>query len=148
MSRTENTVVKKRNNILGVRPKDDPLPRIPAGNYEVQSFKVEKRPYLSGERKLYVHYRIIDGEYQGTELFCSYNFNYRAFPKGSKYYTDWSIANEGRPTRRDKMSPNIFRNKIFCVKVRDAEPKYGDGKPKPEMFHYSVVDRIEEKLAG
>jgi hypothetical protein len=46
------------------------------------------------------------------------------------------------------MSPQVFKNKIFLVKVRDAKPKYGDGTYKPEMFVYSVVDRIISVSAG
>ena len=148
MSRTENKVVKEKSDILGVRPKDGPLPRIPAGEYEAQCFKTEKKPFLGSEKKLYLHFIIIDGEHQGIKLFGVYNVNYKSFPKASKYYTDWAIANEGLPTRRERMSQNIFKNKVFLVKVRDTIPKYDDGKPKPEMFRYSVVDRIIEKLAG
>jgi hypothetical protein len=46
------------------------------------------------------------------------------------------------------MSPDVFLHKIFLVKVRDVIPKYDDGIPKPEMFVYSVVDKIIEKSAG
>ncbi len=139
---------KSKTVELELVPKDNPFPHIPEGEYEAEYVKAEKKPYLGSENKLYVHYRIIDGKYQGTTLFVVYNFKYTSFPRGSKYYTDWSIANGGLPTRSDKMSPNIFKNKVLLVKVRDVEPKYDDGTPKPEMFHYSVVDRIIRKSAG
>lgn len=140
--------MQNKKDEFDIRPKTDPLPRIPEGEYEAVCFKVEVSRYLGSEKKLYVHFRIINGEYQGTELFETLNFNYKSFPRGSKYYTDWSIANGKLPIRKDKMSPKVFKEKAFLVKVRDVKPKHEDGTTKPEIFWYSVIDRIIEKVAG
>ncbi|MHC4277806.1 MAG: hypothetical protein ACYSTI_10870 [Planctomycetota bacterium] len=140
--------MKHKQDLHSIRPKDDPRPHIPAGEYEAECIKAEKKPYLGGEKRLYVHFRITYGEHQGITLFAVYNFNYTSFSERTKYYTDWSVANEGRPAKKDSMSPDVFLHKIFLVKVRDVIPKYDDGIPKPEMFVYSVVDKIIEKSAG
>lgn len=89
----------------------------------------------------------MSGPYHGIKLFCSYNTKYKQFPIGSKFYGDWCVANGALPCRKDKMSKRVFLKKAFLVKVRDVAPKYPDGQPKPNMFHYSVVDRIIEKVA-
>lgn len=139
---------KDKEEDLGYKPKSDPLSWIPEGEYDAVCIKVEKSRYLGSEKRLYVHFQIVDGEYQETQLFETFNINYQSFPRRSKYYTDWSIANGGLPKRRDRMSPKIFLKKVFRVKVRDVKPLYEDGKAKPEMFKYSVVDRIVEKVTG
>lgn len=139
---------KEKKDSLDKKPKSDPRPRIPEGDYEAVCFKAESKPYRGSEKRLYLHFEIIDGPYQGTKLFATYNVKYKSFPIASKYYTDWSIANEALPRRRDRMSATVFKDKLFHVKVRDVKPTYEDGTHKPDMFHYSVVDRIIEKLAG
>ncbi len=139
---------KHKNENLNKKPKTDPLPRIPEGEYEAVCFKVESKPYRGSEKRLYLHFKIVDGTNQGTKLFATYNIKYKSFPRASKYYTDWSIANGSLPKRRDRMPGMVFKEKLFCVKVRDARPTYDDGTIKPDMFRYSVVDRIIEILSG
>ena len=136
----------KINDEVKSNPKTNPLPRIPEGEYEAVCIRAEKSRYLKDDKRLYLHFQIINGEYEGTRLYEVFNINYKSFPKGCKYYTDWSISNGGLPSRRDKMSSRIFLQKVFMIKVRDATPKYSDGTPKPMMFHYSVVDRITERI--
>jgi len=52
-----------------------------------------------------------------------------------------------QPSKNAKMSPRIFKNKIFKVKTRTVEPKH-NGKKMPKKFWYSVVDEIIEVVAG
>ena len=129
------------------KAKDDPRPYIPDGKYEAQCIDVELSNYRGSQKKLYLHFKIIEGPHQGTKLFevCNY---YERVPRGSKYYKQWPIANGGLPTKSDSMSPKVFLNKIFRVEVRTVTPKHDDGKPLPEMYLYSVVDKILAKSAG
>lgn len=124
----------------------DPFPLIPEGEYEAACVKHEHSRYLAKEKRLYLHYQIISGEFEATKLFQAFNYNYKSFSRASKYYVEWSLANKALPRRRDKMSPRVFLNKAFKVKVVTVKPKHGDGTVKPEMFHYSKVDRIIEVL--
>ena len=139
--------MSKKKDAFDARPKDDPFPRIPTGEYEAQCVKVETSIYRGRQKKRFLHFKIIEGPYQGTILFGVYNY-YARVPSASTYYTDWCIASGRLPTRGDRMSPQVFKNKIFLVKVRDAKPKYGDGTCKPEILWYSVVDRIISVSAG
>lgn len=124
----------------------DPWPFIPAGIYEAVCIKQEPSKYLACERRLYLHYQITSGEFMAIKLFQPINFKYKHFPRGSKYYTEWSLANKALPKRRDKMSPNVFLNKAYKIKVTTVRRKYPDGTFMPEMFNYSKVERIVEVL--
>ncbi len=139
---------KRGKGLDGIGPKTNPLPRIPEGEYEAVCTEAKVSLYLGKELRLYLHFKIIAGEHEGKKIRGNYNFDYKVFPTASKYYTDWSIANGALPRRRDRMTPRIFIGKAFLVKVRDAIPRYEDRTPKPEMFRYSVVDRIIERLTG
>lgn len=139
--------MKHKDDDSGFKAKAEPRPRIPKGEYEAVCIKKDISIYLGSEKKLYLHFQIIEGNHQGVKLFAAYKY-YKPFPTGSKYYTDWSIANSGLPRRRDKMSPRVFLNKLFLVRVKDAMPRYEDRTPKPDMFRYSVIDRIIEKVIG
>lgn len=126
--------------------KDDYIPLIKDGNYEAICFKAEKADYLGSEKRLYLHFRLMNCEFSGAELFCAYNFKYETFSKHTKYYTDWSIANGGVPKRKDRMSSRAFLEKKFLVKVLRVIPCYDNGDLKPKIFHYSKVDRIIQTL--
>jgi len=139
---------KKVKGFDAVVSKSDPRPRIPEGKYEAVCIKVEVSSYLANEKRLYLHFQIITDEHMGVKIFGIYNYSYKSFPRGSKYYTDWSIANGALPKRADRMTTRVFKGKAFLVKVRDAIPRYDDGTPKPKMFRYSVVDRVIERLTG
>lgn len=136
----------KQKDLDDLGAKEDPLPQIPAGDYEAVCVKTERSDYLGKEKRLYIHFQIIDGEYIGTKLYAVYNIKYKVFSTATKYYTDWSIANGALPKRRDRMTAKVFKDKPFLVKVRDTAPKYEDGTLKPKMFRRSIIDRIIERL--
>jgi hypothetical protein len=99
-------------------------------------------------RKLFLHFKIIEGEYRGTKLFQAFNMRYDlTVSSGSKYYKTWCMVNNWqKPTRNAKLSPRLFKNKIFRVRTRTVKPQH-NGKPMPEEFWYSVVDEIVEVCA-
>lgn len=114
--------------------------RIPDGTYTAQCFKHEQGYVFGESKKLYLWYRILtESAYHGTEIFQAFNMpKNRRVGVGSKYYMAWCMANGWRkPTRNAKMSPQIFKSKVFKIKTRTVERN-----GMPESFNYSVVDSI------
>jgi hypothetical protein len=123
-------------------------PRIPSGNYEAICFDSKIQPYRKDSLKLYLFYKIISGKYEGEIIIQAFNYHYDVFTENTNYFVEWSMANGELPKRREKsrMTTRIFLNKTFLVKVRTAKAKHSDNTEKPEMFNYSVIDRIIEVL--
>lgn len=130
-------------------------PVVPEGRYAAQCIRCERSQSHYNSLKLFLTFKIIDGEHTGKELFMAMNLidsrtkkPFRKIPAGSKYYKNWTIANHNmRPNRQDRMSPKIFQNAIFEVSVRTVKPKYPDGNNElPEGLRYSVVDFIIRRL--
>jgi hypothetical protein len=129
----------------------DERPLIPAGKYTAQCIRCEKGQSHYNSLKLFLTFKILDGEFIGKEMFMAMNLMdsktkrpFKKVPAGSKYYKSWTIANRNiRPSRHDRMSPKIFKSGIFEVSVKTVKPQYPDGKTEmPEGHHYSVVDFI------
>ena len=59
-----------------------------------------------------------------------------------------SLGNWMRPSKNARMSPRLFKNKIFRVWTRTTIPKQPNGKLMPDTFKYSIVDSILEVVAG
>jgi hypothetical protein len=76
-----------------------------------------------------------DGENIGT-VRCWLNLGNKKAPSASRrsrYWAEWVQANEGRaPSRRDRLSPQIFKNRLARLLVSDT----ASSPP------YSVVSRI------
>lgn len=126
-----------------------------AGDYEHVPDKVYEAivtRYDWGEfyqrKKLYLWWKIISiGPHEGKELFMPFNV-FKKITKSSKYYEAWILANKGiRPKKNDRMSPKVFKNKIFSIKTRTVV----SGRKQGELAKndcYSVVDEILEICAG
>ena len=111
---------------------------IKEGNYQAACIKHETG-YSFGRKTLFLHWKITEaGEYFEEILFQPFNVNYRKLTMGTKYYKAWCHANGGRPKRGDRMSPLIFRKKVFLVKVVTV-------KREPDFLSYSKVDEIVER---
>lgn len=126
-----------------------PKPRIPDSTYEVQCIGDDLKWAYRGSLKLFLRFKITElGEHEGKELFMAFNMpaNKRCHAT-SKYYKTWCLINGSVPSRNAKMSPKLFRNKIFKIKTRTSKPKL-DGKEMPEAFWYSVVHSIVGHVAG
>lgn len=125
--------IKKDDFIAG-----DDWPMISQGNYEAVCIKHEKG-WSFGRNVLFLHWKIIDqlSDAYNEILFQPFNANYRKFTMGTKYYKAWCLANGSKPKRGDRMSPLIFRNKVFLVKVVTV-------KREPDFLSYSKVDEIIE----
>ena len=59
----------------------------------------------------------------------------------SKYFTEWVRANAGPPSRNNRLSPNVFRQRMARVEIGDTDPHRS---PAP----YSVVRKILEWETG
>lgn len=129
---------------------------IPEGEYTAQCLEAKKgmvgvettKGTFARTPKVVLRFLITEGEYQGEEIPMFLNVNYKRIPFGSKFYQCWVIANDGkRPNRRDRMTPEKFKDHIFNVGVKTVKGKFGDGREKPESLWYSRVDEIYEKQA-
>ncbi len=136
------------------RPARDAYPLIPEEVYEVNyvGYDRKDRVFAPNEGRIFLRYKVVSiGPYMGTPLFQAFK-SYDRWPPRSKYYQNWSIANGARPRSITRMSPGVFKNKVFRAQVRTVVPKYESGplkgKPKPEIFHYSIVDELLEVVVG
>jgi len=83
----------------------------------------------------------------GKTIFMAFNIPYdRRIKQGSKYYKIWCMVNGyTKPSRNATMSPRLFLNKIYRVKIRTVKPRMPNSKKEmPEDFWYSIVDSIVE----
>lgn len=127
----------------------DSWPLIPDAVYQAQCIKYDQGFVLGKSRKLFLHFKIIDpGEHFGKTIFMAFNVPYdMKIRQGSKYFKVWVMVNKWRkPTRNAKMSPRLFKNKIFKVQTRTVKPIYGT-KEMPKEFWYSIVDLIIDVIS-
>jgi hypothetical protein len=125
-------------------------PLIPDGVYETQCVNYDSTFQLGKTRKLFLHFRILElGPHFGEQIFMAFNMpDKKKIRMGSKYYKTWCMVNGWKkPSKNAKMSPRLFKNKIYRIKTRTVKPKH-NGKKMPENFRYSVVDEIIEVITG
>jgi hypothetical protein len=123
-------------------------PRIPEGEYEAICYGAEIGRAWGNIPKLFLQFNIVGGEKDGTRLFMACTYVKGKCKKRSKLYGQYMILH-GRPlSKKDKPHPKRFVGKMYRVKVRDVNPKESDNTLKPDIFKYSVVDRIIEVIAG
>ena len=65
--------------------------------------------------------------------------------RGSEYRRDWIIANGEQPRKRQTLSPRVFINKIFRVRIDDVKKRH-DGREHPDAEVYSTVKEIIARL--
>lgn len=119
---------------------------IPEGIYQATAIRHEYSEYY-GRRKLYLWFQIVNGSYDGKQLFISFNIEKRIV-QSSKYYKARLIASKGhKPKRNDRMSPKVFKGKLFTIKVRTVSKGFNGNIFSPDEC-YSVVDELIEVSAG
>jgi hypothetical protein len=104
--------------------------------------------YGKNKITLYVHFEIIEGQYQGTRVWEAFEFEWdeekqRPKPKSprSKYADEYRIANGGPALRRERMSPQRFKGSVFVVEL--ATVTHGRcGKKHHKLNRYTKVRRI------
>ena len=123
-------------------------PAIPDGDhYQVVLLRAEQSSHWGG--KIYLWFQMITpGEWHGKEFYMACP----VAPKGRwkpshKYWLMWVLAAGEQPTRTDRISTAVFRNKVFRVRMRKVlkTAKQTDRTPAQQ---YSVVDVLLEVLVG
>jgi len=125
---------------------EDPHPLVPEGEYEVV-FKSSKKARYFGGQKLYVHFQIVSpGPGHGEILWRAYNCEER-LRRGMQLSKDL-MKFYGSPVRKNmKLSLNLFKKKIFRVRVRTVKQDYKQNE-MPEHQWYSVIDSFLEAVTG
>jgi len=92
--------------------------------------------------------RTADGHVAAVELSCYFRLPARKrdgrtqVARSSKFYRAWTLANGNRrPSRRDRMSPDIFIGRVFRARTRVVKTD-SRGKRLPNAQWYSVIDEF------
>lgn len=100
-----------------------------------------KRPALFGKdspRKIFFECQVLYGEeHEGLELWAPMNYPELPGPS-SRYYRAWTIANEGKPGRRDRMTPKRFLDSVFIVRCKEVAQDHRR-QPLPEENRYTII---------
>lgn len=122
-------------------------PTIPPGDYEAICYKAEYGTSYGGRKDLYVRFRICEGDFSGTELFMAI-CPPKKLTQRTKKWQQWALAIGRNPQKGERFSKSVFEHKMFKILVRQTKTTFNNGRPKPDYFHYSVVDSILETLSG
>lgn len=122
---------------------------IPDGQeYQVMYLRAESGSYR-GRQKVYLWFKMITpGDSYGHEFYMACN----VAPKGKwtpsyKFWQTWVLASGKRPTRADRMSTSVFRNKIFRARMRVVR-KTATQLDRTPAQQYSIVDELLEVMVG
>jgi len=137
----------------GLRPSSDPqaqefYPRIRADIYEAICYKIEVGIGWAARKNIYFRFRIMGGEYDGTELFMTCPHYKGNISPRCKYYKQWMLAMGRPPHNKERLVRRIFKNRLFLVRVRDTNRKHDDGTEYPQFMQYSIIDSIIRPLTG
>jgi hypothetical protein len=150
VSRSVGTPQPARSDERDIDPscQVDVAPLIPAGDYEVGFVRAEEKK-MWGRSRAFLHFRIVEtGQHFGLVLFMAVTLPANGrFSLSSKYLQQWALAAGKRPSRLDRLTTRVFRNKIFLGRVRTVTQDH-DGKEREPTWHYSVVDCLLELRAG
>jgi hypothetical protein len=146
---------------LDVFAGEDAPPRIVAGEYTARVVHIEifdkffkvGRDTKTTDR-LILTFRIVAGPQAGTEVpfyaplpkSASKRNPGRYVPAKSKFWRAWTIANGAPPKRHDRMSLNVFKNRLFLVQIRDVIKDRGQNR-LGDVVRHSVIEAIVERQA-
>jgi hypothetical protein len=152
----ENIGQPARWDDLHIAPDGDALPLLADLDGQVVDAIITKCKVntFKGEQVLELRLELLRDGARWVELPCYFRLparlrdNRTVIPRRSKYYIHWTRMNHNqRPSRRDRMSPAIFRDKL--VRARIHTVKEGAGKDRgspgraprqlPPEEWYSVV---------
>ena len=106
--------------------------------------KVEKRQVRrfgkDSPERLFVTFKLIEPGYDGEQLWMSLQVRDRPTP-ASKFYRAWTIANEGRPRRGERLVFKRFVSSVFRVRCRSVT-RNSRQRLLTEDERYTVVDEI------
>lgn len=117
-------------------------------NYEVSFVRWEKAVLWGRKKKIFLHFKMLTpGPYFGEEFYmCCTVEPHGKWRPSFKYWRAWVLASGKRPLRGDRLSTQVFRNKIFRARFRRV---LRTDNPKVIRTHeqqYSVIDELLEVL--
>ena len=154
---SDNQVPKRLHNMWDALMSDDiefPCnsdipPAVPDGDHYEVVFDHAEKTSFRGREKAYVWVRLITpGPFCGQLFFMACN----VAPKGKwtasyKFWRMWVLAAGRRPPRPNRISTNVFRNKVFRARLRTVTKTATQSDRTPAQ-QYSVVDEFLEVMAG
>ena len=127
----------------------EPEPTIPEGECKAICYTVESGIGPGGRESIYVRFRIYEGEYEVVKLFMACPRPKGKLRERHKLLTQWKMANGGKPKKGQRISPKIFKGKLYLITVRDTKSRNPNtNEIRPKIQQYSVVDYIKETLTG
>ena len=132
-------------------------PRIPDGTYHARLIRCEPvaLQMFRGAGRLFVHFEIVDqGPFMGTRLYGAWSVDIRkvngktrlkAPRKGRLHVTLRRLL--GPTARADRLSLASLKECVLKVRTRTVTRNHRQ-QHLPEAMQYSVVDEIEEVVAG
>ncbi len=126
----------------------DQYPRIEPGEYQAVCYKAQYGISYGGQKKLYLRFRLVEGRFEGTELFMVCCRPKDKLTPKYKLHKQWCLALGRQPSKGERFNKNIFKNRLYSVLVRDTERKHRNGRPYPDYMQYSVIDSILEAQTG
>ena len=120
-------------------------PAIPDGDqYEVAFLRAEQTRQW-GQPKVFLWFQMLTpGEWVGQQFYMACNVASKGrWTASYKFWQAWVLAAGRRPTRADRISTAVFKNKVFRVRMRKVlkTSKQIDRTPAQQ---YSVVDELLE----
>jgi len=122
---------------------------IPDGDqYEVAFLRAEQARQWGGP-KIFLWFQMLNsGEWYGQKFYMACNVPSKGrWTASCKYWRAWVLAANRRPTRADRMSTTVFRNKVFQVRMRKVL-KTANQIDRTSAQQYSVVDELLAVLTG
>lgn len=133
----------------------DVAPQIPAGTYQAY-YLHHKTAFMFNSGKVFVHFRIYGGEYDGTRLYRAYRVKaikgrprkFGSFKLGHTHelYRQF-VRMSGTKERADRISLSRLKSCLLRVSVRTVT-KDSKQRDLPEALQYSVVDEMQAIEAG
>jgi len=117
-------------------------PAIPDGEYDAIFVKAESNG-MWRQQKVYLWFQVISpGQWVGHKFFAACNIPSNGkFTASHKFWKWWVRAAGRRPHRGDRMSTQVFRNKVFRVLMRKVL-KTAQQRDRTPAQQYSVVDDL------
>lgn len=125
---------------------DAPHPRYQPGIYQARC--IAAVVYRDPRFRRYVARLKLQLVPDGSIVFAFRNLGSGEKPvvkRGSEYRRDWIIAHGEQPRKRQTLSPRVFINKIFRVRIDDVKKRH-DGREHPDAEVYSTVKEVIARL--
>jgi len=125
---------------------DNPRPLIAEGEYEAFCHKAKRYFHPRFKREVIsLFFDVVVNESAQTSL-ERYIYPQRRIGRGSLYYREWTLANNGNaPRRNDRMPIRKFEGKLYRVRVSTVK-KACDQRDWPQSLQYSKIDAVLELL--